>query len=287
MSIGADVLESCEVNGYTIQIVADEAGDGHANPREGDNLGVMVANGHRRYTLGDADFACCIPEYNHAVEAMAHFAREGDLGRFIEWAETELGATVVLPLWLLDHSGLTMRTGPFREDPGGWDSGIVGFIFDTTRTREQTGAPLTSIEQQLNGEVEAYSKYLGDEVYGYQILDPCGDIVESCWGFLGSDHVMAEAVCAANDLKTPQWVVLTGDLTTGITAHGPYPDGQDAHADYPTGTVMLLSPPPERTYRLVAGPENANGHVTTGQTFSFSLTRPTLRAYLARGWTRA
>lgn len=240
--ICAEVVETRAVNGYTIQIIPDESGDGHANPRDGDNLGVMLANGHRRYTLGDENFASTIPEYEPAAQAITEFAGEGNLGRFIPWAKTELGATVVLPLWLLDHSGLAMRTGPFREDPAGWDCAIVGFIFDTTRTREQTGASRESIEQQLLDEVEAYNRYLGGDVYGYQILDPDADIVDSCWGFLGSDHVMDEAVRAASDLKAPQWVMLAGEVTTGLTAYGPYPNPQDAHEEHPTGTLMLLKP---------------------------------------------
>jgi hypothetical protein len=93
-----------------------------------------------------------------------------------------------------------MRTGaaigadsPFYEDPGGWDTSYVGFIFDTRKTREDdTGVSLENVEKQLRDEVKYYDAYLQGSVIGYTVEkmmtcehgDEHGDIVDSCWGFL-------------------------------------------------------------------------------------------------------
>ena len=73
----------------------------------GSPLGTMVC-WHRRYALGDA---------HHYSDPQA-FSRE-----------VTARTAVILPLYLFDHSGLTISTssGAFRAcDPAGWDWGQVG-----------------------------------------------------------------------------------------------------------------------------------------------------------------
>lgn len=106
---------------------------------------------------------------------------------------------VVLPLYLYDHSGITMRTSQFACK---WDSGQVGFIYislkdaaenwqcepdwstevhhehdKTTKTLRERAADM------LNGEVKVYDQYLTGQVYGYEIQDEDGIELNSCWGF--------------------------------------------------------------------------------------------------------
>jgi len=81
------------------------------SPREWDNLGTMVCF-HRRYDLGDKH------TYNH--------------NDYDSWEEMENAiiknenVAVILPLYLYDHSGITMNTTGFCCR---WDSCQVGFIF--------------------------------------------------------------------------------------------------------------------------------------------------------------
>ena len=107
-----DSIDSEEYRGYTINIYSD---DDPMNPRtECDNLGTMLCY-HGRYTLGDAD-----PVY-----------KSDDQNGWDELEEKlikEQHAVVVLPLYLYDHSGITMNTGGFSCS---WDSGQVGFIYVT------------------------------------------------------------------------------------------------------------------------------------------------------------
>lgn len=178
-------LETFTHKGVEIRIEYDDTPE-HANPREGGNIGVMLAEGHRSYTLGDEPFRREVPDYDTAARALQHFAERGRPSLFPRWLKVYGGATVVLPLWLLDHSGLSMSTGRSMSDPGGWDSGVVGFIFDTPHTREETGCDPARIEAELVSEVAYYSAYLEHQVVGW-VAEIGGD-AEACWGYVLGDY---------------------------------------------------------------------------------------------------
>jgi hypothetical protein len=149
------------------------------NPRGGfDNAGKMVC-WHRRYELGDKH----------------NFSSNQD---FQDWWEDNGKGGVILPLALMDHSGLSMwvGSGPSVFDPGGWDSGQVGWIYATKETIEsEWGKDKKAREQAkkyLEGEVEVYNCYLTGDVYGYVLEGPEGEI-DSCWGFYGHKDAEEEA----------------------------------------------------------------------------------------------
>lgn len=169
----------------------------HADPRDMDNLGIMLAP-HRRYNLGDHE--------HPLVEEIVRYLDDGTRWSVIaRWLRIFHGTTTIIPLGLIDHSGLSMYAGGGAHwcDPGGWDSGTVGFIFDTAETRERTGVAPENVEKGLLSEVSVYDSYLRGEVYGVIHLTPTGEVVEtdvdgstvlgltyeedSCWGFLGYD----------------------------------------------------------------------------------------------------
>lgn len=114
-----------------------------------------------------------------------------------------------LPLYLYDHSGITMSTGRFGDT---WDSGQVGFIYVTKEDIEKEyGAfnekNLETAMNVLQGEVDIYDQYLRGDVYWYCLekflggtvageeVSPqetlCENIfweeIDSCGGFYGSD----------------------------------------------------------------------------------------------------
>jgi len=88
-----------------------------------------------------------------------------------------LESYVILPVYLYDHSGLTIRTVPFSCP---WDSGQLGFIFCLKANAEQEG--INDIEKCLRHEIEIYNQYLCGECLGYIKNE---DEKESCWGFYG------------------------------------------------------------------------------------------------------
>ncbi len=122
------------------------------------------------------------------------------LARYLRATE---GAIVVLPVSLLDHSGLTLWVGggPHWSDTAGWDSGTVGFVY-TTEARAKELAISTDpnyLKADLEREMEEYGRYVAGECYGYVIEDRNGQHIDSCWGFIGFDYCMSEATAAAKD----------------------------------------------------------------------------------------
>ncbi len=168
-------LETIEYNGHTIEIHQDLDPQ---NPRtEYDNLGTMVCF-HNRYDLGDRGHGYDKGDFDSWDELEAQIYKDNDVA-------------VCLPLYLYDHSGITMNTTGFSCR---WDSGQVGFIFiSKEKARSEYSAKRISpklrgrLTTYLKNEVETYDHYLTGSVYGYQIVDQAGADVDSCWGFFG-DH---------------------------------------------------------------------------------------------------
>lgn len=96
------------------------------------------------------------------------------------------GQIAILPLYLYDHSGITMRTSPFSCP---WDSGQVGWIYaDADTIKAEYGALTPETMKKaltvMQGEVETYDYYLTGQAYGFQLFDGETE-TDSCWGFLG------------------------------------------------------------------------------------------------------
>jgi hypothetical protein len=177
-------IESFTVGTKTVKIMTDENPE---SPRHDSNLGVMVAF-HRRYDLGDKGHGVRADDFNGWDEMEAHLRKEKD-------------AALILPLYLYDHSGITMSTKPFSCP---WDSGRLGLIYVTkAKLREEYGvkrlgaATLRKATAVLEGEVETYDQYLRGDVYGYAVEDEGGNVLDSCWGFYGLDYCREEAKGAA------------------------------------------------------------------------------------------
>jgi hypothetical protein len=99
---------------------------------------------------------------------------------------------VMLPLYLYDHSGITMNTSGFSCQ---WDSGQVGWFYASKKEIKKefnwillTKKRIKKVIDILNSEVKAYDDYLTGNVYGYIVEDQMGNHIDSCWGFFGYDH---------------------------------------------------------------------------------------------------
>ncbi len=152
---------------YKNYIIKIEQDDDTMSPREWDNLGQMVCF-HRGYNLGDKH----------------NFKTPEDLQDYLEDNKENL---IVLPLYLYDHSGITMSTASFSCS---WDSGQVGFIYCKKGTEGLTDQ---QIIENLEAEVKTYDQYLTGDVYGYIVEDLTGEHIDSCWGFYGREDAIAEA----------------------------------------------------------------------------------------------
>jgi len=93
---------------------------------------------------------------------------------------------VILPLYLYDHSGITMNTTGFYCI---WDSGQVGWIYadyDTIKKEygEITPETLEKAEALLKAEAEDYDCFISGQCYGFKLFEG-QDMIDSCWGFIG------------------------------------------------------------------------------------------------------
>jgi hypothetical protein len=179
-------IEQVLYKDYLISIDYDED---PMNPREWDNVGTMVCF-HNKYTLGDKHNLES-PDFSSWSEVRDHI-------------EAEEGAMVILPLFLYDHSGISMSVGAPRAQHASWDSGQVGFIYltDGDMVRESITS-LDQAESLLRWEVEAYNRYLTGQVYTYRIerqstCDSCNHTSAEFWdaagGWESTDDAMKEAM---------------------------------------------------------------------------------------------
>lgn len=108
---------------YKLTVFQDETPE---SPREWSNIGTMVC-AHKRYSLGD----------EKADPDELYTSWEEQLAEEILTPNGGEDAVVYLPLYLYDHSGITMNTTGFSCR---WDSGQVGWIYATKQKfRDETG----------------------------------------------------------------------------------------------------------------------------------------------------
>lgn len=200
-----NVVETIEYKGYKINIYQDDCDE---SPREWDNLGKMLCS-HRRYNLGDEqlenynhsfwnDFTRYIQNkynivdydeketylYDNCSEELTEKGEE----KINKWIKDNI---IVLPLYLYDHSGITISTSEFSCR---WDSGQVGYIFvDFETIKKEYGVKRVSkklkekVKKVLKSEVNTYDDYIRGNIYGFMIEDEFGNEEGGCWGFYGYD----------------------------------------------------------------------------------------------------
>jgi len=172
--------ESIKYKNHTIEIKHDDSSE---SPRKWDNVGTMVLF-HKRYLLGDTNHGLTRDMFNSWDELESHLIKEKNAG-------------VVLPVYMYDHSGITISTNPFSCP---WDSGQIGFIYADKKTAKENfyskkNKPyqvwnkelVKKVTECLESEIKTYDDYLNGNVYGFVITGPNGEEVEdgSCWGFIG------------------------------------------------------------------------------------------------------
>lgn len=225
--------QTFKIGKVTLSITADESPE---SPREWDNFGTMVCF-HGRYRLGD-EHSWESPEVflDGLAEEYSDKLRNYDYDRALDSARPRVRAAilaagaqpgpgeiatrasalvdhwrgkirekvlnqhyVILPLYLYDHSGITMNTTGFSCR---WDSGQVGFIYvSREKILEVSGKKkLTKKLREwaadiLRAEVRTYDQYLTGDVWCADVsID--GEADESCGGYFGSDYAVLEGLDA-------------------------------------------------------------------------------------------
>ena len=165
------IISSTDYKGYQIEIIPDE---NPLHPREDiDNLGLMVCF-HRHYKIGD--------KHQYTADQAKEMAGSN--------------AYISLPIYLYDHSGLTIRTYPFSCP---WDSDQIGWILvEKERVRKEYGWKLINrkrekkIKEILQSEIEYYDKYLTNSIFGFLIRQN-GEIINICYGFDDENYIIEYA----------------------------------------------------------------------------------------------
>lgn len=185
------MLEQLEYTGCTIKIETDVD---PMNPREWEPGSTMVCF-HGKYKLGDKH------DYKQAA-----YGSWDELKAAIQREEGQ--DVLILPLYLYDHSGITMATKPFSCQ---WDSGQVGFIFNRTSKAmacngwtEMNDMRREIAMEQLQAEVEAYDKYLTGQIYCYSVYNFSGELIDSLCGLDDMEYAKVDAMSSINNYLKSQ-----------------------------------------------------------------------------------
>lgn len=164
-------MQPLNTHAYKSCVIKVYYDDDSTSPREWDNAGLMLCK-HHKYNLGD----------NHSMSTY-------DITEYVQRPDV-----LQRPLFLLDHSGLWMRTSRFAEDSGGWDTSHVGYITITHKKAvEEWGKTryTKAVEKQalacLEQEVKTYNDFLSGAGYGYVCETADGEKIDSCRGYFGDD----------------------------------------------------------------------------------------------------
>lgn len=259
-------VEVREVNGFTVRVEYDEYPDESSNPRDWDGSFLWLGFPHRHYDIGDerldpstfeiecrschGDGKIDIPETNHDHECPAcnGYGREsaGNLAELIELVKHHYKARVVMPVGMIDHSGVAyyLGGGEHPHDPGGWDSGTCGLMLVTQEMLDKWGNTQTDDEliEGMRAEIAEYNAWCSGQVYDLAVIDRNGDEIERIGGYIGDDGIkraLEEGVSIAEANTPPESLYDVGRMTAdelraaaeGLIRHG--------HADK---AAAILSP---------------------------------------------
>lgn len=176
-----DWIRKARIGNEELRIVRDECEE---SPREWDNLGKIVC-WHRRYLM---------PQ-----EGPRKFDTPEDFSVFLKEINCQ---ALILPIFMYDHSGVSISTSNQYPFDDYWDAGQIGYIYvtyeairkeyDVKRISKKT---LQKAKAVLMGEVETYDQFLRGDVYGFVLvqLQECNqgaeheNRIDSCYGFYGDD----------------------------------------------------------------------------------------------------
>jgi len=147
-----------------------------------DNLGAIVGKRGNPHGVGEIEA--------DTIEEAYDIARED-------------GASVILPVYIYDHSGVVLRTTPFSCP---WDSGQIGIIYTTPERIKKMGTPAERVEKVLAAEVDELASYMAGERYYYSLdnVKKCNlghvhhEHVDSCGGIDDIDYIWE---CASIGVK--------------------------------------------------------------------------------------
>lgn len=197
-------IKVLDKQGLRLEVKYEEFQDEHLSPRAWDNLTTILCF-HKRYNIGDSN--------PYSSDQFSSWSK------FREQLENDHDIVKIKPLYMYNHSGITISTTPFRSS---WDSGQVGWVFITKEDQEKMGTPDDKLDKVLKGEIETYDKYIRGEVYRYRITDKkTNEVLDSCTGFFDTEVALDQAKCMLESIlqqrKEERQAKIKSMIENGIT----------------------------------------------------------------------
>lgn len=163
-----NIIEEISYKGYNIVTSYDED---CASPREWDTLGNFYSN-RRSYNPDNLTIM--------------------DLGETEEERHKNLKENYLFyPVSFYEHSGISigaMQFGMLSDlNNWGWDSGLFGFYAVRKDNKEVQSMSVEEIKKVLLNEIKIFNDYLNGQCFGYEIQNWDGDVVDSCFGYIGEE----------------------------------------------------------------------------------------------------
>lgn len=208
---------------------------------DSDSAAPVLACWHRRYLLGTDDGPSLVQEqirnsvnYRHAWEEYTYETPSGGYYENKHWLDFESPVDLcnaahkcgflVLPLFLYDHSGITMNTTGYSCR---WDSGQVGFIAWSREARQEWHGEswIHDGKQRKEKDLEVmrnivreYDQYLTGDVFIVTIYDLDGNELQSEGNVFGYEYAVKNALSEAFGADADSVEEIQVDLSTSLAA---------------------------------------------------------------------
>ena len=184
-------------SGNTIKIFYDELPE---NPFIDLNDPIKFYFCHRNYEISEKDYN--FTSYDDLIIKMINDILPGIYNKF-KFVEDCYNGIIndklfdyfnkfayILPVYMYDHSGITINTIPFSCK---FDSGKVGYIVLLKKHLKDYSKtlPKKALEKSekackiLKDYITCIDDYITGNCYGFHVENSDGEIIDSCYGFLG------------------------------------------------------------------------------------------------------
>lgn len=128
--------------------------------------------------------------YNDPAEGEC--GRDGDEVR--QWMKDNAREWFYMNLYMYEHGNVALRAGEANPFHCPWDSGQVGIVaLKKSEWGRGKGEKNTKRAEYAKSVAETHGRWMNGETYGYILFNEDGEELDSCWGFIGFDHVEEEA----------------------------------------------------------------------------------------------
>lgn len=193
------LYKTIKYRGFSINIHCDNMAENPAN--EWYMLGTIVNWGKYIIGKGENVFNCANGAIEHILSDLGIEYSDDDIEYddakelWNKYAKRIQEKAVILPIYIYDHSGITINTQEFHCQ---WDSGQIGFVYVSKEAvKKEWEWKLISkkrrehIEGILKANIAVIDDYLRGNVFGYMI-EPMNannkiECDDSCCGYYGND----------------------------------------------------------------------------------------------------